>query len=96
MKAAEALPGITGAIISWIVNRAADLVGWEEPVVIGEPNSNDNFKPWRVDWDKNVNASIRSGLYDRVDIPIWKLVEGHKKKRISIESIENKKFYEVV
>ena len=26
-KAAEALPGITGAIISWILNRAKELVG---------------------------------------------------------------------
>ena len=28
MKAAEALPGIIGAIISWILNRAAEVVGW--------------------------------------------------------------------
>ena len=28
MKAAEALPGIIGGIISWNLNRAADLVGW--------------------------------------------------------------------
>ena len=28
MKAAEALPGITGGIISWILNRAKDAVGW--------------------------------------------------------------------
>ena len=28
MKAAEALPGITGGIISWILNRAKDIVGW--------------------------------------------------------------------
>ena len=28
MKAAKALPGIIGAIISWVVNRAADVVGW--------------------------------------------------------------------
>ena len=28
MKAAEALPGIIGAIISWILNGAADVVGW--------------------------------------------------------------------
>ena len=28
MKSAEALPGITGVIISWILNRAKDLVGW--------------------------------------------------------------------
>ena len=28
IKAAEALPGITGGIISWILNRAKDLVGW--------------------------------------------------------------------
>ena len=28
IKAAEALPGITGGIISWILNRAKDAVGW--------------------------------------------------------------------
>ena len=28
MKAAEVLPGIIGVIISWILNRAADVVGW--------------------------------------------------------------------
>ena len=28
IKAAEALPGINGAIISWLLNRAADVVGW--------------------------------------------------------------------
>ena len=28
MKAAEALPGITGGIISWILNRVKDVVGW--------------------------------------------------------------------
>ena len=28
IKAAEALPGIIGAIISWILNRATDVVGW--------------------------------------------------------------------
>ena len=28
MKAAEALPGIIGGIISWIFNRANDVVGW--------------------------------------------------------------------
>ena len=28
MKAAEALPGIIGAIISWILNRTADVVVW--------------------------------------------------------------------
>ena len=28
MKTAEALPGITGGIISWILNRAKDVVGW--------------------------------------------------------------------
>ena len=27
MKAAEALPGIVGRIISWILNRAKDVVG---------------------------------------------------------------------
>ena len=28
IKAAEALPGITGGIISWILNRAKEVVGW--------------------------------------------------------------------
>ena len=28
VKAAEALPGITGGIISWILNKAKDVVGW--------------------------------------------------------------------
>ena len=28
IKAAKALPGITGGIISWILNRAKDVVGW--------------------------------------------------------------------
>ena len=28
MKAAEALPGIIGGIISWILNRTKDVVGW--------------------------------------------------------------------
>ena len=28
MKAAEALPGIIGGIIYWILNRAKDVVGW--------------------------------------------------------------------
>ena len=28
MKAAEALPGIIGGIISWILNRAKDVAGW--------------------------------------------------------------------
>ena len=28
VKAAEALPGIIGAIISWVLNKATDVVGW--------------------------------------------------------------------
>ena len=28
MKAAEALPGIIGAILGWILNKAADVVAW--------------------------------------------------------------------
>ena len=31
MKAAEALPGVIGGIISWILNRAKDVVGWVSP-----------------------------------------------------------------
>ena len=29
IKAAEALPGIIGGIISWILNRAKDVIGWD-------------------------------------------------------------------
>ena len=79
-------------------NRVKEQTGklceeFKGPVVMGEANCINDFKPWRVDWYKNVNASIHSGLYDRVNIPIWKLVEGHKKKRISIKSMVNKEFY---
>ena len=28
IKAAEALPGVIGSIISWILNRAKDVAGW--------------------------------------------------------------------
>ena len=28
VKAAEALPGIIGVILSWILNKAVDVVGW--------------------------------------------------------------------
>ena len=28
IKAAEALPGIIGGIMSWILNRTKDVVGW--------------------------------------------------------------------
>ena len=28
IKVAEALPGIIGGIISWILNRVKDVVGW--------------------------------------------------------------------
>ena len=28
MKATEALPGIIGAILGWILNKASDIVGW--------------------------------------------------------------------
>ena len=28
MKATEALPGIIGTIMSWVLNRVADVVGW--------------------------------------------------------------------
>ena len=28
VKAAEALPSIIGAILSWILNKAADVAGW--------------------------------------------------------------------
>ena len=39
VKAAEALPGITGGIISWILNRVKDVVDWVSqnlwPLVVG-------------------------------------------------------------
>ena len=35
IKAAEALPGITGGIISWILNRVKDVVGWVWALVVG-------------------------------------------------------------
>ena len=69
---------------------------FEGPVVIGEVNFLDTFKPWRAHWEKNVNARIHSRSSDRVDNPIWKLVKakgGYNKKRISIESIVNNEFY---
>ena len=28
VKAAEALPGIIGAILSWVLNKASDIVDW--------------------------------------------------------------------
>ena len=33
MKAAEALPGIIGGIIRWILNRAKDVVGWVSQIL---------------------------------------------------------------
>ena len=35
MKAAEALPGIIGGIMRWILNRAKDVVGWVSQNVWG-------------------------------------------------------------
>ena len=35
IKAAEALPGIIGRIISWNLNRAKDVVGWVSPLIVG-------------------------------------------------------------
>ena len=39
IKAAEALPGISGSIIGWILNRVKDVVGWVSqnlwPLVVG-------------------------------------------------------------
>ena len=43
IKAAEALPGIIGAIISWIVNRAKDVVGWVSQ------NLGSGHRHWRID-----------------------------------------------
>ena len=33
IKATEALPGIIGGIISWILNRAKDVVGWVSQIL---------------------------------------------------------------
>ena len=33
IKAAEALPGIIGGVISWILNRAKDVVGWVSQIL---------------------------------------------------------------
>ena len=33
MKVAEALPGIIGGIISWILNRVKDVVGWVSQIL---------------------------------------------------------------
>ena len=33
IKAAEALPGIIGGIISWILNRVKDVVGWVSQIL---------------------------------------------------------------
>ena len=33
IKAAEALPGIIGGILSWILNRARDLIGWVSQIL---------------------------------------------------------------
>ena len=41
IKAAEALPGIIGAIISWILNKAADVVGISKSMGFG-------CKYWRL------------------------------------------------
>ena len=43
IKAAEALPGIIGGIISWILNRAKDVVGWVSQ------NLGSFCRNWRID-----------------------------------------------
>ena len=68
---------------------------FEGPVVIGEENYLNDFKPWKADWEKNINAKIHSGQYDRVNIPIWKIIKDngeYKKKKISIEDMVHKRF----
>ena len=42
MKAAEALPGIIGGIISWILNRAKDVMGWVSQ------NLSSGCRHWRI------------------------------------------------
>ena len=43
MKAGEALPGIIGGIISWILNRAKDVVGWVLRKLMGS-----GCRYWRI------------------------------------------------
>ena len=43
IKAAEALPGIIGGIISWILNRAKDVVGWVSQKLMGS-----GCRHWRI------------------------------------------------
>ena len=43
MKAAEALPGIIGGIISWIRNRVKDVVGWVSQKLVGS-----GCRYWRI------------------------------------------------
>ena len=43
MKAAEALPGIIGGIISWILNRVKDVVGWVSQKLMGS-----GCRCWRI------------------------------------------------
>ena len=44
IKAAEALSGIIGGIISWILNRAEDVGGWVITAPIGS-----GCRHWRID-----------------------------------------------
>ena len=44
MKAAEALPGIIGAIISWDLNKATNVVGWVSQNFMGS-----GCRSWWVD-----------------------------------------------
>ena len=44
IKAAEALPGIIGEIISWILNRVKDVVGWVSAKLMGS-----GCRYWRID-----------------------------------------------
>ena len=44
IKAAEALPGIIGGIISWVLNRAKDVVGWVLQKLMGS-----GCRHWRID-----------------------------------------------
>ena len=54
MKAAEALPGNIGAIISWIFNRAADVVGWVWQKCMGS-----GCRYWRITLYVYGNQKVR-------------------------------------
>ena len=58
IKAAGALPGIIGGIISWILNRAKDVVGWV--------SQNYGCRYWRIDLYIYGNQKIIISQYHNI------------------------------